>query len=132
MRRLCNNIRSLVPAFCIIAFILILVAAPSSNAQAQGLPKISVGLEPNGSAKDLSVTLQIVLMLTVLTLAPSIVVTLATLGPMARGVASSRTTSRLPCCRPGGGGWRWSGMTWLAESGKRAARRKSPALKSWS
>ena len=45
-----------------------------SNSSAQTLPKISVGLEPAENAKDLSVALQIVLLLTVLTLAPSILV----------------------------------------------------------
>ncbi len=45
-----------------------------STAQAQTLPKISFGVEPSSDANDLSVALQIVLMLTVLTLAPSILV----------------------------------------------------------
>ncbi len=41
---------------------------------AQGLPKVSLGVEPSDSPSDLSVTLQIVLMLTVLSLAPSIII----------------------------------------------------------
>jgi flagellar biosynthetic protein FliP len=46
----------------------------ATTAEAQSLPKISVGVEPSEDAADLSVALQIVLMLTVLTLAPSILV----------------------------------------------------------
>ena len=45
-----------------------------ASAQAQALPKISLGVEPSDEPKDLSVALQIVLLLTVLTLAPSILV----------------------------------------------------------
>ena len=46
-----------------------------STAQAQtALPKISLGVEPSDNPQDLSVALQIVLLLTVLTLAPSILV----------------------------------------------------------
>ncbi len=45
-----------------------------ATAQAQSLPKISLGMEPSEDPKDLSVALQIVLLLTVLTLAPSILV----------------------------------------------------------
>ena len=51
-----------------------LAALCPSEVQAQSLPKISVGLEPTEDANDLSVALQIVLLLTVLTLAPSILV----------------------------------------------------------
>ena len=46
----------------------------AASAQAQAIPKISLGVEPAKDAKDLSVALQIVLLLTVLTLAPSILV----------------------------------------------------------
>jgi flagellar biosynthetic protein FliP len=52
----------------------VLVAATVQPAAAQGIPKISVGVEKSDDAGDLSVTLQIVLLLTVLTLAPSILV----------------------------------------------------------
>jgi flagellar biosynthetic protein FliP len=55
----------------IIALMSVLSA---STAQAQTLPKISVGVEPTEDPGDLSVALQIVLLLTVLTLAPSILV----------------------------------------------------------
>jgi flagellar biosynthetic protein FliP len=47
-----------------------------SFAQAQSLPKISIGLEQSKDSKDLSVTLQILLLLTVLTLAPAIIIML--------------------------------------------------------
>jgi flagellar biosynthetic protein FliP len=53
---------------------LILVIGVSSAAFAQGLPKISIGVEPSSSPGALSATLQIVLLLTVLSLAPSIVI----------------------------------------------------------
>ncbi|MFH1701051.1 MAG: flagellar type III secretion system pore protein FliP [Candidatus Zixiibacteriota bacterium] len=47
----------------------------NASSQAQtSLPKISLGVEPSEDPNDLSVALQIVLMLTVLTLAPSILV----------------------------------------------------------
>jgi flagellar biosynthetic protein FliP len=54
--------------------LLLLLACGYSNTSAQTLPKISVGVEPAEDAKDLSVALQIVLLMTVLTLAPSILV----------------------------------------------------------
>lgn len=44
------------------------------TASANVLPKISIGLEPSENPEDLSVALQVVLLLTVLTLAPSILV----------------------------------------------------------
>jgi len=55
---------------CLVLFGLI----GHTTARAQTLPKISVGVEPSDEPKDLSVALQIVLLLTVLTLAPSILV----------------------------------------------------------
>lgn len=54
--------------------IVVLILMCTAGTQAQGLPKISVGVEPSDSPTDLSVTLQIVLLLTVLSLAPSIVI----------------------------------------------------------
>jgi flagellar biosynthesis protein FliP len=47
-----------------------------SFAGAQGFPKISIGVEQAKDSKDLSVTLQILLLLTVLTLAPAIIIML--------------------------------------------------------
>ncbi len=58
----------------ILLFAVILLVSFAAGAQGQGLPKISLGIEPSESPSDLSVTLQIVLMLTVLSLAPSIVI----------------------------------------------------------
>ena len=55
----------------VMSLLLVLVA---SSAMAQGLPKISVGIEQSNDPADLSVTLQIILLLTVLSLAPSIVI----------------------------------------------------------
>jgi flagellar biosynthetic protein FliP len=56
------------------AVILLLPQFATAPANAQIIPKISVGVEPARDAKDMSVALQIVLLLTVLTLAPSILV----------------------------------------------------------
>jgi flagellar biosynthetic protein FliP len=58
----------------ILIFTVILLVGFAAGVQGQGLPKISLGVEPSESPSDLSVTLQIVLMLTVLSLAPSIVI----------------------------------------------------------
>jgi flagellar biosynthesis protein FliP len=72
--------RSLRPAsrlgfsLLVILCVAIMTAAPLSPVQAQTLPKISFGVEPSKDAKDVSVALQIVLLLTVLTLAPSILI----------------------------------------------------------
>jgi len=64
--------RAGLPAFIFLA--LVLMAVCPLDALAQGLPKISVGIEQSDSPQDLSVTLQIILLLTVLSLAPSIVI----------------------------------------------------------
>jgi len=59
---------------CLISVAVLLLAfifAP--EADAQSIPKVSVELGDSTSPKDISSTLQIVLMLTVLTLAPSII-----------------------------------------------------------
>ncbi len=58
-------------ALLMLALLLLMLAG---SVQAQAIPKISVGVEPSEDAKDISVALQIVLLLTVLTLAPSILV----------------------------------------------------------
>jgi flagellar biosynthetic protein FliP len=57
----------------IVILIILFISGPLS---AQTLPKISVGIEEGKDAKDLSVTLQLLLLLTVLTLAPSIIIML--------------------------------------------------------
>jgi flagellar biosynthesis protein FliP len=58
----------------IVLVVLALSLLSGSVAQAQALPKISIGVEPMQNPKDLSVALQIVLLLTVLSLAPSILI----------------------------------------------------------
>jgi flagellar biosynthetic protein FliP len=58
----------------IVLAVLALSLLSGSVAQAQALPKISIGVEPLQNPKDLSVALQIVLLLTVLSLAPSILI----------------------------------------------------------
>ena len=59
----------------VITIMLLLVVGNIASAQT-ALPKISVKVEDSENAKDLSVTLQILLMLTVLTLAPAIIIML--------------------------------------------------------
>ena len=56
-----------------IALVIIITAILSSPSQAQTIPKISVEVGQSSEPGDLSTTLQIVLLLTVLTLAPSII-----------------------------------------------------------
>jgi len=60
----------------VVLLTVMLLAILGNTASAQTLPKISIGIEEGESAKDLSVTLQILLLLTVLTLAPAIVIML--------------------------------------------------------
>lgn len=54
-------------------YVILTVIIMAVAAEAQAIPKVSVELGESTSPKDLSATLQIVLMLTVLTLAPSII-----------------------------------------------------------
>jgi len=54
-------------------FIILIVAALSGAASAQAIPKISLEVGQSTEPSDLSATLQIVILLTVLTLAPSII-----------------------------------------------------------
>ncbi|HEX9916569.1 MAG TPA: flagellar type III secretion system pore protein FliP [candidate division Zixibacteria bacterium] len=56
----------------IVLFSLVLFMSPQRSF-AQGLPKISLGIEKSSNRGDLSVTLQIVLLITILSLAPAIV-----------------------------------------------------------
>jgi len=74
MNRRCNLEHLRGPVIFAAVMIILLGIIGTATAQAQALPKISVGVEPSDDASDLSVALQIVLMLTVLTLAPSILV----------------------------------------------------------
>ena len=53
---------------------VLLAVSVSGEVFGQGLPKISLGVEPSDSPNDLSVTLQIILLLTILSLAPSIMI----------------------------------------------------------
>lgn len=59
--------------FALITIILLSVMGGIAHAQTS-LPKISVAVEDTENPKDLSVTLQILLLMTVLTLAPSIII----------------------------------------------------------
>ncbi len=59
-----------------ITILVLLMTLFGETGLAQNLPKISIGLEKTGDSKDLSVTLQILLLLTVLTLAPAIIIML--------------------------------------------------------
>jgi flagellar biosynthesis protein FliP len=58
----------------IIAVIIALSVVLPAMASAQTLPKITLGVDKADSPKDLSVTLQILLFMTVLTLAPAIII----------------------------------------------------------
>jgi len=51
------------------------MAVPES-ASAQGIPKISIGFDQSDKAEDMSVALQILLLLTVLSLAPAVIILL--------------------------------------------------------
>lgn len=68
---LCGKKRAVVLG---VFFLILLGIGASSVAAQSSIPKISVGVEPSENPNDLSVALQIVLLLTVLTLAPSILV----------------------------------------------------------
>ncbi len=57
----------------ILIYLALILAVASAIGQAQTIPKLSVEVGKSDDAKDLSVTLQIVLLMTVLTLAPSII-----------------------------------------------------------
>ncbi|MCP4704309.1 MAG: flagellar biosynthetic protein FliP, partial [candidate division Zixibacteria bacterium] len=54
-------------------FVALFVAALSGSAFAQAIPKLSLEVGQSTDPSDLSTTLQIVILLTVLTLAPSII-----------------------------------------------------------
>lgn len=58
----------------ILALFMALSAILPNLAEAQTLPKITIGIDKSDSPKDLSVTLQILLFMTVLTLAPAIII----------------------------------------------------------
>lgn len=64
-----NILKFLIPA---IAIIVVLIAAASVSAQI--LPKVTVGLEKTSDPKDAAVALEIVFLMTILTLAPSILI----------------------------------------------------------
>ena len=58
------------------SLVLLIVVICASASQAQAIPKVSVELGEASEPSDLSATLQVVLLLTVLTLAPSIILML--------------------------------------------------------
>ncbi len=64
--------------FILICFALTVLfgAIAPTPASAQGLPKITIGVDQSEDPADLSVTLQILLLLTVLSLAPSLIITM--------------------------------------------------------
>jgi flagellar biosynthesis protein FliP len=64
-------VKSLILILCLACFALLLVP---SQADCQTFPKISLQVDKSDSPKDLSVTLQILLAMTVLTLAPAIII----------------------------------------------------------
>jgi flagellar biosynthetic protein FliP len=64
------DMKKVVFTFILISFFALI---PAPDAGAQSIPKVSVELGQSASPNDLSSTIQIILMLTVLTLAPSII-----------------------------------------------------------
>jgi flagellar biosynthetic protein FliP len=70
------SLPSMRPRALVVLGVLMLLAVPALAQQAlpAPLPRVSVGLEAARSPQDLSLTLQLLLLLTVLTLAPSILV----------------------------------------------------------
>ena len=60
----------------LVCLLLVFVTGFPEPGMAQGLPKLSIGVEPSSSPSDMSVSLQVLLLLTVLSLAPSIVITM--------------------------------------------------------
>jgi flagellar biosynthetic protein FliP len=70
------SLPSMHPRVLVVLGVLMLLAVPALAQQAlpAPLPRVSVGLEAARSPQDLSLTLQLLLLLTVLTLAPSILV----------------------------------------------------------
>ena len=73
---------------------LVLSVVPTT-AQAQGIPKVSVEVGETEDPSDLSTTLQIVILLTVLSLAPSILIMVTRLSScMISSYPSDHTTER--------------------------------------
>jgi len=67
--------RSLTAALCALAALLLLQSqAAAADAQPLPLPRLSVNLDGSQSPEDIGISLQIVLLLTVLTLAPAILI----------------------------------------------------------
>jgi len=60
-------------AIIIAVYLLVITLILAASGQAQSIPKVSVELTESESPSDLSSTLQVVLLLTILTLAPSII-----------------------------------------------------------
>lgn len=60
--------------YLLVIFLLFCILLPVVQADAQGLPKITLGLDQAESPEDISTTLQILLLMTVLTLAPAILI----------------------------------------------------------
>ena len=58
----------------LIIVLVVCVLLPAISANAQGLPKITLGLDQTENPEDISTTLQILLLMTVLTLAPAILI----------------------------------------------------------
>ncbi|HEX04697.1 MAG TPA: flagellar biosynthetic protein FliP, partial [Bacteroidetes bacterium] len=58
----------------LVCLIGIALSIPSAHAQAPGIPAITIDVNQSDSPEDIAVTLQIMLLLTVITLAPSILI----------------------------------------------------------
>jgi flagellar biosynthesis protein FliP len=62
------------PVALLLLLVVLAVAVPSATAQGTGLPTITVGIDEAKSPQDLSTALKVLLVLTVLSLAPSILI----------------------------------------------------------
>ncbi|MBM3327583.1 MAG: flagellar type III secretion system pore protein FliP [Calditrichaeota bacterium] len=70
-RQVCN--RQLFPAFLAVLTLLILIIPSPASGQTP-IPKVSIGIDQAKTPADVAVTIQILVLLTILTLAPSILV----------------------------------------------------------
>jgi flagellar biosynthetic protein FliP len=58
----------------IILMLLLMLLAHAAMAQGIGIPKVNIGVEPSKSPQDVSVSLQIIFLLTILSLAPALLI----------------------------------------------------------
>jgi len=69
-----DKVRCMRTIVCSVALLFFLMAVDSSGLMSQSLPKITFGVEKAEGPQDIAVTLQILFMLTILSLAPAILI----------------------------------------------------------